>query len=197
MSNPSVMFGSEDGTIGEVITTTGKVCLSSPLFILVQARDHRSPEWIRCQGAALDQVKDDPNVEYLGDGILPKKFMKRQPGTGEGVNNYSVDTGVYVEHEALSGHATWGITFHGYADLYCNVPLSIAAGNYNAAITVGAVGPSNIKASFSNYGPMLDAWKLGVNVLAVSASAIMPVDREELWRLQIYTGSPSLLPLRH
>ncbi|QRV89190.1 cuticle-degrading protease [Ceratobasidium sp. AG-Ba] len=58
------------------------------------------------------------------------------------------------------------------------VHFSIAAGNSNvdaantsparvaAANTVGAVDSSNRKASFSNYGSILDVWALGVNVLS-------------------------------
>ncbi|KAG8696485.1 subtilisin-like serine protease [Ceratobasidium sp. 394] len=58
------------------------------------------------------------------------------------------------------------------------VHFSIAAGNSNvdaagtsparvaAANTVGAVDSSNRKASFSNYGSVLDVWALGVNVLS-------------------------------
>ncbi|KAG8709061.1 subtilisin-like serine protease [Ceratobasidium sp. 395] len=56
------------------------------------------------------------------------------------------------------------------------IHFSIAAGNSNvdasttsparvaAANTVGAVDSSNRKASFSNYGSVLDVWALGVNV---------------------------------
>ncbi|CAE6451851.1 unnamed protein product [Rhizoctonia solani] len=56
------------------------------------------------------------------------------------------------------------------------IHFTVAAGNENqnaanvsparvaAAITVGAVDSSNRKASFSNYGPILDIWALGVNV---------------------------------
>ncbi|KAG8737114.1 subtilisin-like serine protease [Ceratobasidium sp. 414] len=56
--------------------------------------------------------------------------------------------------------------------------FAIAAGNSNAdaaetsparveaANTVGAVDSSNAKAKFSNYGPVLDVWALGVNVLS-------------------------------
>ncbi|KAG8714321.1 subtilisin-like serine protease [Ceratobasidium sp. 394] len=58
------------------------------------------------------------------------------------------------------------------------VHFTIAAGNSNvdaagtsparvaAANTVGAVDSSNRKASFSNYGPVLNVWALGVNVLS-------------------------------
>ncbi|CUA73345.1 Aqualysin-1 [Rhizoctonia solani] len=58
------------------------------------------------------------------------------------------------------------------------VHFTIAAGNSNvdaantsparvaAANTVGAVDSSNRKASFSNYGSVLDVWALGVNVLS-------------------------------
>ena len=56
--------------------------------------------------------------------------------------------------------------------------FAIAAGNSNvdagstsparvaAANTVGAVDSSNRKASFSNYGSVVDVWALGVNVLS-------------------------------
>ncbi|KAG8741725.1 subtilisin-like serine protease [Ceratobasidium sp. 414] len=56
--------------------------------------------------------------------------------------------------------------------------FSIAAGNSNVdaastsparvgtANTIGAVDSSNRKASFSNYGPVVDVWALGVNVLS-------------------------------
>ncbi|KAG8714143.1 subtilisin-like serine protease [Ceratobasidium sp. 395] len=56
--------------------------------------------------------------------------------------------------------------------------FTIAAGNSNvdaastsparvaAAITVGAVDSSNRKASFSNYGSILDVWAPGVNILS-------------------------------
>ncbi|KAH8916791.1 subtilisin-like protein [Atractiella rhizophila] len=261
MSNAVSTFGSEDGTVGQVIYDQWKVLNGYAA---------------KLGGAALDQVKNDPNVEFIEeDGIITidykvsegvsaadvKKFMKRQSGTGEGVNIYSVDTGVYIEHEAFGGRATWGTTFGGYADadgnghgthtmgtaagegygpatsasiiavkvlsdsgsgsfsdvisgidwaasaatdsgkpsvinmslgggasssvdaavqgaIDSNVPVSIAAGNSNvdasttsparvqAAITVGAVDSSNVKASFSNYGPVLDVWELGVNVLS-------------------------------
>ncbi|KAG8728650.1 subtilisin-like serine protease [Ceratobasidium sp. 428] len=58
------------------------------------------------------------------------------------------------------------------------VHFTIAAGNSNvdaantsparvaAANTVGAVDSSNRKASFSNYGSVVDVWALGVNVLS-------------------------------
>ncbi|KAF8761878.1 peptidase [Rhizoctonia solani] len=58
------------------------------------------------------------------------------------------------------------------------IHFTVAAGNSNvdaantsparvaAANTIGAVDSSNRKASFSNYGRVLDAWALGVNVLS-------------------------------
>ncbi|KAJ1307135.1 hypothetical protein OPQ81_001253 [Rhizoctonia solani] len=46
--------------------------------------------------------------------------------------------------------------------------FAVAAGNSNvdAANTVGAVDSSNRKASFSNYGSVLDVWAPGVNILS-------------------------------
>ncbi|CAE6464843.1 unnamed protein product [Rhizoctonia solani] len=58
------------------------------------------------------------------------------------------------------------------------IHFTVAAGNSNvdaantsparvaAANTIGAVDSSNRKASFSNYGAVLDVWALGVNVLS-------------------------------
>ncbi|KAG9124213.1 subtilisin-like serine protease [Ceratobasidium sp. 392] len=63
------------------------------------------------------------------------------------------------------------------------VHFTIAAGNSNvdastnsparvgAANTIGAIDSSNQKASFSNFGPVVDIWALGVNVKSAAAGS--------------------------
>jgi cerevisin len=62
------------------------------------------------------------------------------------------------------------------AAIAAGMHFTIAAGNSNAAAstsspanvveanTIGAVDSNSTKASFSNYGPLIDVWALGVNV---------------------------------
>ncbi|GAB1525269.1 hypothetical protein RhiTH_008427 [Rhizoctonia solani] len=79
---------------------------------------------------------------------------------------------------SLGGSANSALDSAISSAINSGVHFSIAAGNSNvdaantsparvsAANTVGAVDSSNRKASFSNYGSVLDVWALGVNVLS-------------------------------
>ncbi|KAG8721034.1 subtilisin-like serine protease [Ceratobasidium sp. 395] len=79
---------------------------------------------------------------------------------------------------SLGGSANSALDSAISSAISSGVHFSIAAGNSNvdaastsparvaAANTVGAVDSSNRKASFSNYGSVLDVWALGVNVLS-------------------------------
>ncbi|QRV74425.1 cuticle-degrading protease [Ceratobasidium sp. AG-Ba] len=79
---------------------------------------------------------------------------------------------------SLGGSANSALDSAISSAISSGVHFSIAAGNSNvdaantsparvtAANTVGAVDSSNRKASFSNYGSILDVWALGVNVLS-------------------------------
>ncbi|KAG9080127.1 subtilisin-like serine protease [Ceratobasidium sp. 370] len=79
---------------------------------------------------------------------------------------------------SLGGSANTALDSAISSAISAGVHFSIAAGNSNvdaastsparvaAANTVGAVDSSNRKASFSNYGSVLDVWALGVNVLS-------------------------------
>jgi hypothetical protein len=79
---------------------------------------------------------------------------------------------------SLGGSANTALDSAISSAISSGVHFSIAAGNSNvdaantsparvaAANTVGAVDSSNRKASFSNYGSVLDVWALGVNVLS-------------------------------
>ncbi|KDQ21395.1 hypothetical protein BOTBODRAFT_50040 [Botryobasidium botryosum FD-172 SS1] len=77
---------------------------------------------------------------------------------------------------SLGGGANTALDNAVSSGISAGVHFTIAAGNSNvdasstsparvaAANTVGAVDSSNVKASFSNYGSILDVWALGVNV---------------------------------
>ncbi|KAG9124214.1 subtilisin-like serine protease [Ceratobasidium sp. 392] len=95
--------------------------------------------------------------------------------------NYAVTQGLAsgkpsVATMSLGGGADSAIDSAVSNGIAKGVHFTIAAGNSNvnaantsparvaAANTIGAVDSSNKKASFSNYGPVLDVWALGVNV---------------------------------
>ncbi|KDQ13719.1 hypothetical protein BOTBODRAFT_55960 [Botryobasidium botryosum FD-172 SS1] len=229
------------------------------------------------KGAALEFIQASKDVEYIvPDGIASINYdagteAREAPGApldidafatgGEGVDIYSVDTGVYTAHNSFGGRARWGATFGGYANADGNghgthtaataagatygiaasanviavkvlsdggsgawsdiiagvnyivssakssgrptiatlslgggaiqsvddsvasaisqgIHFTIAAGNSNVdagttsparvvtANTIGASDANNVKAYFSNYGPVVDVWAPGVNILS-------------------------------
>lgn len=79
---------------------------------------------------------------------------------------------------SLGGSANTALDSAISSAINSGVHFTVAAGNSNvnaantsparvaAANTIGAVDSSNKKASFSNYGAVLDVWALGVNVLS-------------------------------
>ncbi|KAH7337443.1 serine protease [Rhizoctonia solani] len=79
---------------------------------------------------------------------------------------------------SLGGSANSALDSAISAAIGKGIHFTVAAGNSNvdaantsparvaAANTIGAVDSSNRKASFSNYGSVLDVWALGVNVLS-------------------------------
>ncbi|KAG8723507.1 subtilisin-like serine protease [Ceratobasidium sp. 395] len=79
---------------------------------------------------------------------------------------------------SLGGSANSALDNAIVSAINSGVHFTIAAGNSNvdaantsparvaAANTIGAVDSSNRKASFSNYGAVVDVWALGVNVLS-------------------------------
>ncbi|KAG8737249.1 hypothetical protein FRC10_008399 [Ceratobasidium sp. 414] len=110
-------------------------------------------------------------------------------GTSEGSLDLRLfQKGIYLQHSQFGGRALWGATFGGVAssalDAAVNNAISkgihftCAAGNSNvdagtisparvaAAITVGAVDANGNKASFSNYGSVVDVYYYGVNVVS-------------------------------
>jgi len=94
--------------------------------------------------------------------------------------NYVVSkaTGPTVATMSLGGMADSTIDAAVTNAIAKGIHFTIAAGNSNvdarftsparvpAANTIGAVDSSNQKASFSNYGSVVDVWALGVNVLS-------------------------------
>ncbi|KAG8701009.1 subtilisin-like serine protease [Ceratobasidium sp. 394] len=94
--------------------------------------------------------------------------------------NYAVShaSGPTVATISLGGGADSAIDSAVSSGISKGVHFTIAAGNSNvdarntsparvaAANTIGAIDSSNKKASFSNYGSVLDVWALGVNVLS-------------------------------
>ncbi|CAE6448144.1 unnamed protein product [Rhizoctonia solani] len=79
---------------------------------------------------------------------------------------------------SLGGSGDTGIDSAVFAAISRGIHFTVAAGNDNqdasgdspahvaAANTIGAVDSSNRKASFSNFGSVVDVWALGVNVLS-------------------------------
>ncbi|CAE6410463.1 unnamed protein product [Rhizoctonia solani] len=79
---------------------------------------------------------------------------------------------------SLGGDADAAIDTAVSAGIAAGIHFTVAAGNDNkdtsessparvpAANTIGAIDSSNQKASFSNYGSVVDVWALGVNVLS-------------------------------
>ncbi|EUC54894.1 peptidase S8 family protein, partial [Rhizoctonia solani AG-3 Rhs1AP] len=79
---------------------------------------------------------------------------------------------------SLGGSASTAIDSAVSTAITGGLHFTIAAGNSNvdasttsparvaAANTIGAVDSSNAKASFSNYGSVLDVWAPGVNILS-------------------------------
>ncbi|KAF8596876.1 putative subtilisin-like serine protease [Ceratobasidium sp. AG-I] len=94
--------------------------------------------------------------------------------------NYAVSkaSGPTVATMSLGGGADSAIDSAVSNGISKGVHFTIAAGNSNvdagttsparvaAANTIGAIDSSNKKASFSNYGSVVDVWALGVNVLS-------------------------------
>ncbi|QRV73647.1 cuticle-degrading protease [Ceratobasidium sp. AG-Ba] len=94
--------------------------------------------------------------------------------------NYAVShaSGPTVATMSLGGGADSAIDSAVSSGISKGVHFTIAAGNSNvdagttsparvaAANTIGAIDSSNKKASFSNYGSVVDVWALGVNVLS-------------------------------
>ncbi|KDQ13718.1 hypothetical protein BOTBODRAFT_45130 [Botryobasidium botryosum FD-172 SS1] len=108
------------------------------------------------KGAALAFIQASKDVEYIyPDGIASINYesgaeTREVPGTpsdvhtlatdGEGVDIYSVDTGVYTAHNSFGGRARWGATFGGYANADGN-----GHGTHTAATAAGVtygVAPS-------------------------------------------------------
>jgi hypothetical protein len=83
-----------------------------------------------------------------------------------------------VANLSLGGGASTAVDSAVNNAVSAGVHFAVAAGNSNvdagstsparvaAANTVGAVDSSNRKASFSNYGSVLDVWAPGVNILS-------------------------------
>ncbi|QRV88460.1 cuticle-degrading protease [Ceratobasidium sp. AG-Ba] len=94
--------------------------------------------------------------------------------------NYAVShaSGPTVATMSLGGSADASIDSAVSSAISKGIHFTIAAGNSNvdagttsparvaAANTIGAIDSSNKKASFSNYGSVVDVWALGVNVLS-------------------------------
>ncbi|KAG9091093.1 subtilisin-like serine protease [Ceratobasidium sp. 392] len=146
---------------------------------------------INLKGKDLDFLRQSKDIEYITeDGIAtidflpgdeseavkrshePTKPLSARAGTGAGVDVYDIDTGIYTGHQEFGGRARWGATYGGYAN---------ADGNGHGTHTAGTVGGSSVgqapgcsliavkdynnnKASFSNYGPIVDIQAYGVNV---------------------------------
>ncbi|KAG8714318.1 subtilisin-like serine protease [Ceratobasidium sp. 394] len=99
-------------------------------------------------------------------------------GINYAYNQYRANGRPSVATMSLGGGANSAVDSAVSSAIAGGLHFSIAAGNSNvdaastsparvaAANTVGAVDSSNRKASFSNYGSILDVWAPGVNILS-------------------------------
>ncbi|KAG9093085.1 subtilisin-like serine protease [Ceratobasidium sp. 392] len=66
-----------------------------------------------------------------GVGVSPRSTAART-NCGAGVDIYSLDSGIYLEHKQFGGRARWGATFGNYSDIDDN-----GHGTHTAATAVG------------------------------------------------------------
>ncbi len=90
------------------------------------------------------------------------------------VANLSLGGGVsQVLDDAVRRSAASGVLYvvaagNNGTDACASSPSRAGAGTNNGIITVAATDTSNREASFSNYGPCVDLWAPGVNILSTS-----------------------------
>lgn len=71
------------------------------------------------------------------------KYVYDSAATGEGVDIYTLGTGVYLDHEEFKGRASWGRTFVGEPDVDSNGNGTLSAGTI-AGKTFGVAKKANI-----------------------------------------------------
>ncbi|QRV81545.1 cuticle-degrading protease [Ceratobasidium sp. AG-Ba] len=110
---------------------------------------------VTLKGKDLDFVRQSKDIAYIAeDGIASVDVLsdygfetsKRSeqganasprsavagPDEGQGVDIYSLDSGIFLEHEQFDGRARWGATFGGYPDMD-----DYGHGTHTAALAVG------------------------------------------------------------
>ncbi|KAF8597650.1 subtilisin-like protein [Ceratobasidium sp. AG-I] len=115
------------------------------------------------------KVSSDTGAIVLSDIIsgVNYAYSRYQSSGKPGVAIMSIDSSYSTAlNSAVMNAINGGLHFVAAAGNYNANAISYSPASVGTANTVGAVDSSNAKASFSNYGAVLDVWALGVNVVS-------------------------------
>ncbi|KAF9514756.1 hypothetical protein BS47DRAFT_1342736 [Hydnum rufescens UP504] len=127
----------------------------------------------RAKGIAI-KVLSDTGSGYTSDVISGVNFAYQRAKSSRrpSVVNMSLGSGLSTAlNTAVSNAISGGLHFtvaagNSDVDAKTTSPASVPTAN-----TVGAIDSTNVKASFSNYGTVLDVWAPGVNILSAFIGA--------------------------